>query len=120
MNIALWVVAGLLALAFGAAGFAKLTTPKEKLEQNPNMAWAQDVSGGLITFIGAAEVAGALGLVLPQAFGVAEVLTPLAAVGLVLIMVGAIVTHVRRKENQAVVINVVLGALAAFVAAGRF
>ena len=120
MNIALWVVAGLLALVFAGAGFAKLSTPKEKLEANPNMAWSKDVSAGLVKFIGAAEVAGALGLILPQAFGIAEVLTPLAAVGLVLIMLGAIVTHARRKESQAIVFNVVLGALAAFVAAGRF
>jgi uncharacterized membrane protein YphA (DoxX/SURF4 family) len=120
MNIALWVVAGLLALAFAGAGFMKLATPKEKLAQNPNMGWTQDFSAGLIKFIGAAEVAGALGLVLPQAFGIAEVLTPLAAVGLVVTMLGAIVTHVRRKENQAVIGPVVLGALAAFVAVGRF
>ena len=120
MNIALWVVAGLLALAFGGAGFMKLTTPKEKLAENPNMAWTQDFSAGLIKFIGAAEVAGALGLVLPQAFGIAEVLTPLAAVGLVIIMLGAIVTHARRKEFPAIGFNVILGALAAFVAIGRF
>ena len=46
MNIALWVVAGLLALVFAGAGFAKLSTPKEKLEANPNMAWSKDVSAG--------------------------------------------------------------------------
>lgn len=120
MNIALWVVAGLLALAFIAAGLAKVSQPKEKLQQNPNMAWTEDFSGGMIKTIGALEVAAALGLVLPQATGIAQVLTPLAAVGLVLMMIGAAVTHLRRKESQAIVINVVLGALAAFVAVGRF
>lgn len=120
MDIALWVVAGLLALVFVGAGAAKLATPKEKLEQNPNMAWTQDFSGGVIKTIGALEVLGALGLVLPWALDIAPVLTPLAAVGLVLLMIGAAVTHARRKENQAIVVNVVLAALAVFVAVGRF
>lgn len=120
MNIALWVVAGLLALVFLGAGLAKVSQPKEKLEQNPNLAWTQDFSAGMIKTIGALEVAGALGLVLPQATGIAPVLTPLAAVGLVLVMIGAAITHARRKESQAIVFNLILGALAAFVAVGRF
>lgn len=120
MNIALWVVAGLLALVFGGAGLAKLGTPKEKLEKNPNMAWTQDFSGGVIKGIGLLEVLAAIGLILPWALDIAPVLTPLAAVGLVVIMLGAIVTHARRKEQQAIVMNVVLAALAAFVAIGRF
>lgn len=120
MNIALWVVAGLLALVFLGAGGAKLAQPKEKLAANPNMAWTEDFSPGAIKAIGALEVLGALGLVLPQATGIAPVLTPLAAVGLFLTMAGAVVTHVRRRENQAVVPGVVLGLLALFVAVGRF
>lgn len=120
MNIALWFVAGLLAVAFGAAGALKLATPKEKLQENPNLAWTQDFSGGTIKLIGGLELAAAVGLILPWALDIAPVLTPLAAVGLVLIMVGAAVTHARRKESSAIVINLVLGALAAFVAVGRF
>jgi uncharacterized membrane protein YphA (DoxX/SURF4 family) len=120
VNIALWVVAGLLALVFLGAGFAKLTQPKEKLQANPNMAWTEDFSPGMIKTIGALEVLGGLGLILPELTGIAPVLTPLAAVGLVLVMLGAAVTHARRKETQTIVVNVVLGALAVFVAVGRF
>ena len=120
MNIALWVVSGLLALAFLAAGFGKLAQPKEKLQANPNMAWTEDFSPGLIKTIGALEVLGGLGVILPELTGIAPVLTPLAAVGLVLVMLGAAVTHARRKENQVIVVNLVIAALAAFVAIGRF
>jgi uncharacterized membrane protein YphA (DoxX/SURF4 family) len=120
VNIALWVVAGLLALVFLGAGFAKLTQPKEKLQANPNMAWTEDFSPGMIRTIGALEVLGGLGLILPELTGIAPALTPLAAVGLALVMLGAAVTHTRRKETQAIAVNVVLGALAAFVAVGRF
>jgi len=120
MNIALWVVQILLALAFAAAGTMKLTQPKSKLQANPNMGWTSDFSEGMIKTIGALEVLGAIGLILPWALDIAPVLTPLAAVGLVLLMLGAAVTHARRKETQPIVINVVLGALALFVAVGRF
>jgi uncharacterized membrane protein YphA (DoxX/SURF4 family) len=120
MNVVLWIVAGLLALAFLAAGGMKLATPKAKLGENPNMAWTQDFSEQTIKMIGGLEVLGALGLILPQATGIAQVLTPLAALGLVALMVGAAITHSRRKESQPIVINAVLGVLALVVAIGRF
>jgi uncharacterized membrane protein YphA (DoxX/SURF4 family) len=119
MNIALWVIAGLLAAAFLAAGTMKLVQPKEKLTSS-GMAWAEDFRPGMIKTIGALEVLAAIGLILPAALDIAPVLVPLAAVGLVLVMVGAAIAHARRKENQMIVINVVLLALAAVVAWGRF
>ena len=120
MNIVLWVVAALLAVAFLGAGAAKLTQPKDKLTANPNMAWAEQFPPGTIKLIGALEVLAAIGLILPAVLDIAPVLVPLAAVGLILLMIGAAVTHARRKENRNVVINVVLLLLAAFVAWGRF
>jgi uncharacterized membrane protein YphA (DoxX/SURF4 family) len=120
MNIVLWIVAILLAVAFLGAGAMKLTQPKEKLTANPNMAWAEQFTPGMIKLIGALEVLAAIGLILPAVLGIAPVLVPLAATGLVLVMIGAALTHLRRKENQAVVVNVVLLLLAAFVAWGRF
>lgn len=120
MNITLWIVAGLLAALFLAAGAMKLTTPKAKLLQNPNMGWAEDFAPGLIKLIGAAEVAGAAGLILPGAFDVAAWLVPTAATGLAVIMAGAIVTHARRSEWSSVAMNTVLLALAVFVAVERF
>ena len=119
MNVVLWIVAGLLAVAFLAAGLMKLAQPKKKLADS-GMGWTEDFSDGAVKGIGALEVLGALGLILPAVFDVATVLVPIAATGLALVMLGAAVTHARRRENQMVVVNVVLLALAAFVAWGRF
>lgn len=119
MNIVLWVVAGMLALAFFASGIMKLVQPKEKLAA-AGMDWSEDFSAGTIKAIGALEVLAAIGLILPAVLRIAPVLVPLAAVGLVLIMIGAAITHGRRGESQMIVVNVVLLALAAFVAWGRF
>ncbi len=119
MNLVLWIVAGLLAAAFAAAGLMKLTQPKAKLAAS-GMAWTEDFSDGAVKGIGAVEVLGAIGLILPAATGIATVLTPLAAAGLALTMVGAAITHLRRGEGSMVPINVVLGGLAVFVAVMRF
>jgi uncharacterized membrane protein YphA (DoxX/SURF4 family) len=118
MSIALWIVQGLLAVAFLGAGATKLSQPKEKLLKN--MPWVEDFSQPAVRLIGAAEVLGAIGVVLPALTGVLPWLTPLAALGLVLLMVGAALTHLRRKEYGNVAINAVLLVLAAFVAYGRF
>jgi uncharacterized membrane protein YphA (DoxX/SURF4 family) len=118
MNIALWIVQVALALAFGMAGFMKLTQPYEKLSER--MAWVNDFSPNIVRAIGLIEILGALGLILPGVTGILPVLVPLAAVGLLLDMVGAALTHVRRKEFSIIVANLVLLALAAFVAYGRF
>ena len=119
MEITLWIVQGLLALAFLGAGGMKLVTPRKRLVDN-GMAWVNDFSEPAVKAIAAAEVLGALGLVLPGALGVATVLTPLAGVGLFLTMVGAVVTHIRRGEKAAVTPPLVLGLLALAVAVARF
>ncbi len=119
MNVVLWIVAGLLAVAFLAAGLMKLTQPKKKLADS-GMGWTEDFSDGAVKGIGALEVLGAAGLILPAALDIVPVLVPIAATGLALLMLGAAVTHARRKESPNIVVNVVLLALAAFVAWGRF
>ena len=119
MNIVLWIVAAVLALAFLAAGLMKITQPKEKLAAS-GMGWTEDVNPGAIKAIGLAEVLGALGLVLPAVTGTAPFLVPVAATGLAVVMAGAVITHIKRGEKQMVVINVVLAALALAVAAARF
>lgn len=119
MNVVLWIVAGVLAVAFLAAGLLKLTQPRKKLAAS-GMAWVEDFSDGAVKGIGALEVLGALGLVLPAALDIAPILVPLAATGLAAIMVGAMITHARRREPPAIAVNVVLFALAAVVAWGRF
>lgn len=118
MSIVVWVVQVVLALVFAAAGTLKVSQPKEKLQQA--MAWVQDFSTPMVRFIGSVELLAAIGLVLPAATHLAPVLTPLAATGLVVVMIGAALTHARRKESQLIVVNLVLLLLAAFVAWARF
>ena len=116
-HVVLWAGQILLALAFGMAGVMKSTQPIAELAVA--MGWPADVPAVLVRFIGVSELTAALGLVLPAVTRVRTVLTPLAAFGLVLIMILAAGFHVLRAEFAAVPINVVLGATASFVAWGR-
>lgn len=118
MNVALWIAQGLLAAAFLAAGVVKLIQPREKLAER--MGWVEDFSGGHVKTIGALEVLGALGLILPGVTGIAPLLVPVAASGLALDQIGAAVVHARRGESNYIVANLILIALALFVAWGRF
>ncbi|MGW2202048.1 DoxX family protein [Streptomyces sp. NPDC001774] len=119
MNTILWVITGVLALMFLAAGLMKISQPREKLAAS-GMAWTADFSPGTVKAIGAVEVLGALGLILPAALGIAPALTAWAALGLAATMLGATVLHLRRKEAKALPIALVLLVLAAEVAWGRF
>jgi len=117
MIIAVWIVSGLLALVYLGAGAMKLVSPKERLVKN--MAWVEDFSAPVVKLIGALEILGALGLVLPVLLNIAPVLTPLAASGLVALQLVAIIVHLRRSERM-IVPNAVLLLLALFVALARF
>jgi uncharacterized membrane protein YphA (DoxX/SURF4 family) len=119
VNVVLWIIAALLALAFLAAGGMKLTQDKDKLYAS-GMAWTEDFSQGMVRTIGALEVLAAVGLVLPAAVDVVPVLAPMAALGLVALMVGAAITHARRREPQMIMVNLALAALAVIVVWGRF
>jgi len=119
MNALLWVVQILIGLAFLGAGFLKVTKSREELQ--PTMEWVEDFSLWTIRFIGAAEVLAGVGLLVPSLTGIAPVLSAVAAVGLVLLMAGATITHVRRDEVVPnAVVTVALLAMAAFVVWGRF
>ena len=120
MNLSLWIVAGLLAVVYLLSGAGKLVVPKEKLATAPGAGWVEDFSAGSVKAIGALEVLAAVGLVLPAATDIAPVLVPLAALGLVLIMGGAVITRLRRHEPKAMVADLAYLALAGFVAWGRF
>lgn len=117
MNIALWIVQGLLALVMLGAGTMKAASPKAKLVANPRMAWAGDFTAAQIKLIGLAEIAGGVGLIAPWATHLVPILTPIAAACLAVIMLGAVRTHLVRKEPWAP--PLVLAALCAFVAFGR-
>ncbi len=118
MPIALWIGQTLLALAFALSGFGKVAQPVEKLRERWN--WTKHVAPPVIRLIGSLEILGALGLIVPKATGYLPWLTPIAAVGLVLTMMGAILTHVRLHEAKAVGVPVVLLLLSLFIAVGYF
>jgi len=114
MNRALWIVQGLLAGLFLFAGGVKLVMPLDKLAADI------PVSGGLIRFTGVAEVLGAIGLILPSALRILPGLTPLAACGLVIIMIGAVWVTLASMGVGPAVMPLVVGLLALFVAYGRW
>lgn len=118
MNVVLWIVAGLAAAAFLMTGALKLSLGKKVEEKG--MAWARHYSDAGIRGIGAAEVAGALGLILPAVTGVAAWVVPTAAIGLVIVMTGAVMRHIKDGEGiKGSLPAAVLGILALFVAIGR-
>jgi uncharacterized membrane protein len=118
LNVALWAAQGLLALAFAIAGWIKLTMPIATLVSR--LPWTTDTPVVMIRFIGAAELAGALGLLLPSLTRVAPSLTPVAASGLTTVMALAAALHVYRGELGVVLLwPALLGPLASFVAWGR-
>lgn len=119
MNIALWIIAGVLAAGFLAAGGQKVVLSKSKLVEAGN-GWAEDLSPATVRLIGTLEIAAAAGLVLPAVFGVATVLVPVAATGLVVLMVAAATVHLRRGEYPMAAVNATLLVLAAVVMWGRF
>lgn len=117
MNIVVWIVQGLVALAFLLAGFMKTFMPVATLKKN--MAWVNDVPAAFVRFIGVAEILGAIGLILPLATGIAPWLTVAAAIGLVVVMISASIFHASRRESSNIGMNVVLLLLALFIVVAR-
>lgn len=113
MNKALWTTQGLLSALFLFGGAVKLMMPLEE------MAAQTGLPGPFILFIGLAEIAGALGLMLPGLFRIQTSLTPLAAAGLVIIMIGATAMVTASDGALAAAFPAVTGLLLAFVAYGR-
>ena len=114
MTYALWIAQILLAALFAFAGGMKLVLPLDKLTGPVNL------PGALMRFIGVVEVLGALGLILPTALRIKPWLTPLAAAGLVIVMIGAVGITLIGRDPFAAGISLVVGLLAAFVAYGRW
>jgi hypothetical protein len=120
MHLALWIVAGLMAVAFATGGLSKLIIPKEKIAKLPGGKWVEGVSPDFVKATGVLDLLAAAGLILPAALGVAPVLVPVAAVGVVLLMIGAAIVRLRYGSPKAIVGDATYLALAAFVAWGRF
>jgi len=117
VNAVLWLLQIVLALAFGALGLLMLTRSRERLLRVAG--WVEDFPEPVVRLIGVLELLGAAGLLLPGVLGVAGVLVPVAALGLAVLLVGAIVTHLLRGEQDEVALPVGLLLAAAVVAAGR-
>lgn len=118
MNTALWIVQVLLALIYAFVGWSQVFNTAKVKEQLP---WAKKLSDNFIRFVGGAQVLGALGMLLPMLTGILPWLTPVAAIGLAIVQVLAIFTvHLPAKAYKLLPINLVLLALAIFVAYGRF
>jgi len=114
MTRALWIVQGLLAIIFLIAGGMKFVMSLEELTKQ------MPLPGLFLRFIGAVEVLGAIGLILPGLLRIRPGLTPLAAAGLAIIMIGATVTTLASGEVAMALIPLLVGLLAAFVAYGRW
>jgi uncharacterized membrane protein YphA (DoxX/SURF4 family) len=119
MTIYFWIARGILALIFLASGIAKSTMSREKMLATGQTGAASQPLG-FVRFIACCEILGAAGLILPSALGIGRFLTPLAAAGLAVIMIGAARIHTRLKESHAVVVNIALLALCVFVVYGRW
>ena len=120
MNIYLWIAQVLLLGMYGMVGIMKAFQP-DKARQNPQMTWAHEKEDNFIRFVGTAEMLGALGMILPMLTGILTWLTPLAALGLALVQILAIITvHIPKKEYKVLPMNMILLAVAIFIAVGRW
>lgn len=116
-NITLWILQGLLAAMNIMAGASKLFQPIDELSKM--IPWTSEVSSGLVRFVGLAELAGGLGLVLPALLRIQPRLTALAALGLALVQVLAVIFHLSRGEGSMIGMNIVFAVLSLFVYWGR-
>jgi len=116
VNIVLWVLQVLTALAFGGHGFLLISGPQRMAERVP---WVGALPAPFVRVLGGLEILGAIGVVVPAATGLMPSLTAAAAAGLVAMMVLAILFHITRREWPNIALNLLLGALAFAVAYGR-
>jgi hypothetical protein len=115
MNVALWIVQGLLAALFLFAGGVKLVTPIEEMLKQMPLA----LPGWFLRLTGVVEVLGAIGLIIPWLTGIRPGLTPLAAAGLVIVMIGAVIFTILAGDIAMALVPLVVGVLCVFVAYGR-
>lgn len=121
MDITLWVIAGVLAVAFGTGGATQILLSKQRYGAlAASQRWVEDFGPGHIKAIGATKLVGVTGLIVPPLVGVATILTPLAACGLTLVMAGAATTRFRRSEWGLMAGDVAYLGAFAFLAWGRF
>lgn len=117
MNTALWIAQALLAASFLMGAVLKFM-PAEKTA--PKMPWMGDTPSTYVKLLGVLDIIAAIGIILPQWLGIAPQLTVYTATGMIVLMLSAIIFHIRRGEQKDIGFNVFVILLAAFVAWGRF
>jgi hypothetical protein len=120
MNLALWIVTGLLAAVALLGGSTKLFVPREKLAHTPGGEWTGSASDGFVKMLGGLELLAAVGLILPAVLDIVPVMVPVTAACWILLMIGAMFTHFRLYQYKLVALNLFYLALAVFIAWGRF
>lgn len=118
MNTIIWVIQCISATIFSIDGLLKLITPKEILEEK--IGWVKDYHNSTVRIIGFCEFMGAIGLVVPMALDVFPIITPIAAVFLVIIMLLVARVHLIRKEYKKISMDLLFFVMALLVAIGRF
>ena len=118
MNIAIWIIQGVLAAFFLMPAFMKLTTSKQKLIEQKRI--SSDGSALFTRFVGVAELLGSIGIIVPLLVGILPILTPLAALGFCAVMIGAFIVHYKKQEFKQLPLIVVLFILSGVVAYYRF
>ncbi|WP_063022798.1 DoxX family protein [Nocardia niwae] len=119
MNLTLWIAAALLAAVALGGGITKTFVPQQKLVAAPGGRWTGQVDAGFVKALGFVEILAAIGLILPAALDIAPVLVPVTAICWIVLMIGAIITHLRDDEAKFILVNLVYLALAAYIAWGR-
>ncbi|GAA3410717.1 DoxX family protein [Paenibacillus hodogayensis] len=117
MNIALWIVQGLVALGFIYSGWLKAF---QYDKARASWGWVKDVSKTFVVLIGLAELLGALGIILPLALNITPIWTPIAAIALAAVVCFGALFHIARKEYREIGVNIVFFALTVLVAISRF
>jgi len=117
VHVTLWVLQGTLAAAFLMTGMMKAVLPKDRLKER--MKWVEDFSQPQIRLVAVAELLGAFGVLVPPAVGILPIVSPVAAICLCVLMIGATWTHVRRREALAMIAPLMLLIVGVVVAAGR-
>ena len=115
MNILLWILQVLMAALFIFAGVMKFIIPVQKMTEGMKI----PMPGWLLLFIGVVEILGGLGLLLPGIFKIKPILTPLAAIGLTIIMIGAVAITIMGGDASQAITPFIVGILCAFIAYGR-
>jgi hypothetical protein len=120
MNLALWIVAGLLAAVL-LVSTSKMFVPREKIAAVGHAGeWVMDFSPGALRAIGTLELLAAAGLILPAALDITPILVPVTATCVALLFAGAATMRLRRGEKATIVPDLIYLVLAVFVAWGRF